>query len=124
MKQITLLLTLIAFCFSAITATAAVATAPATTTTITAQKADMPAWKMKIVEKFKSKLEKQLNKKAPAEDINIPGSTRTWLIYWIVGLLASIVLAFILPPIVYQLLGTATLVAFIIWVLKYLNVVS
>jgi hypothetical protein len=130
MKQITLLLTLIVFCFSAITATAAVATAPATTTTITAQKADVPAWKMKIVEKFKAKAISKLTKKGVDADGLLAKDAKWWLKAWLLLWLASILFYIIgaltvgaLWYVGYLLSGLGG-IAFVIWILKLIKVLD
>jgi hypothetical protein len=88
-----------------------------------------PVEKKGVFAKMKAKATeiavKQMLKKAPKE-LNIPGSAKTWLIYWLLGVVASIVLVFVLPVnlyFIYRLLGAATSVAFIIWILKLLDVV-
>ncbi len=126
MRQITMLFLLIAFGFSTMTAANAVTPLNTNFTNTFESKADLPAWKMKIVEKFNTKIQKELNQKYPEGDIKIPGTTKQWLIYWIIGAIATIVLAIALPfslRFLWQLLNAATGIAFIIWVLKLLELV-
>lgn len=118
------------FCFSAMTATAAVASAPATTTTITAQKADMPAWKMKIAEKFKAKVIKKMTKKGVDADGLLAKDTKWWLKAWLLLWLASILFYIIgaltvgaLWYVGYLLSGLGG-IAFVIWILKLVGVLD
>ncbi len=123
MKRITLLLTLLAFFFVSNTAFA--------TASVTVESATkLPTEKKTIIEKFKEKINAMAAKqslKKDSGDISIPGSTKTWLLYWVVGVLAAIVLAFVLPSSLYiisRLLGAATSIAFIIWLIKFFKLID
>ena len=117
MKQLLLLLLMTVFCLStSTTAFAAASSTPAPTSTA----------KKGIVEKLKAKVASiALNEmsKKDAGDVNIPGSKKTWLLYWILGVVATIVLAFTIGGILTRLVSAATSIAFIIWILKLLDVV-
>lgn len=114
-----LLLLMTVFCLSTSTAFA----------TASSSSIPTPVAKKGIIEKFKAKVATiAMNKilKKEAGDFSIPGSAKTWLVYWILGALATIVLAFVLPSglyLLWRLLSVFTSIAFIIWILKLLGLV-
>lgn len=124
MRRLTLLFMLMAFCLST-SFTFAATMATVNNATLSTTMSNLPAEKKTIVEKFKAKVAKAMLKK-DGDGINIPGSAKTWLIYTIVLVIASIVLAIlpggvgILSSIAYSLSG----IAFLIWVLKYFKILD
>ncbi len=124
MRRLTLLFMLMAFCLGTSTTFAATMSV-ANNSTLSTSISNLPTEKKTIVEKFKAKIEKSLTKK-DAGDINIPGSAKTWLIYTLILVVASIVLAVlpggvgVLSSIAWALSG----VTFLVWILKYLKILD
>jgi hypothetical protein len=133
MKQITLLFMMVMFCFSAMTAaTEATALTSNNTTTIDA---NLPVWKMKLVEKFEnkmakvSKLTKKMGIKAQPQPEDLLARDakwwlKMWLLFWAGGLIFSVLGAFTLYGLYYlgYLLWTLGSICFLVWILKKLEV--
>ena len=113
---------LIAFCLGTSTTFAATMSV-ASNSTLSTNISNLPTEKKSIVEKFKAKVEKSLTKN-DAGDINIPGSTKKWLLYWVLGVVASIVIGFALPGFLWRILSAFTTIAFIIWLLKFFKILD
>lgn len=130
MKQITLFLALIVLFASSLSAATAVADTPTSTEGSTLdKKSDLPAWKVKLIEKFEKKVAKISKKDYPAGDNLLSRDAKWWLKAWIICWLGSIVFyglgTFTVGAFWYvgHLLSLAGSVAFVIWVLKLLDAI-
>lgn len=139
MKQLTLLLTILMFGFSAMATSAVTISTTTTASTVSEKKSDFSVAKTKIIEKFQQKIAKKLQKANPNPGVDFKDPVKKWLWYGLTGWVAAVALYIVsavvgvgsvtagtgaglglagILGLIGGLVGLAGTVCFVIWLVK------